>query len=67
MEYRLRGPEWKWARPDEKAVEQSTGKMTGLGLGGNCVALVGWGGQGPGCILSAELSGGRSKGLKGQG
>lgn len=44
MEYRLRGPEWKWARPDEKAVEQSTGKMTGLGLGGNCVALVGWGG-----------------------
>lgn len=46
MEYRLRGPEWKWARPDEKAVEQSTGKMTGLGLGGNCVALVGWGGAG---------------------
>lgn len=40
MEYRLRGPEWKWARPDEKAVEQSTGKMTGLGLGGNCVDLV---------------------------
>ena len=42
-------------RPAKEALEESTGKMVVLGLGGN--SGVGETGGDPGCILRVELSG----------